>query len=109
MLTDTSNNRKEIPAYSMCYWRYVCHIVCKHYTRDPIECFDADHTGIRCAGWKADHNDVESRTGNDTPYTKAEPDKCIDCKYQANMRRDADDKESGGGGGSGRKAARSGA
>lgn len=85
----------------MCYWRYVYHIVCKHYTRDPVECIDADRTGMRCENWDADDNEIESRTANGTFYTKAESDKCMDCRYLANMRRNAaaDKKSEGGSGG----------
>lgn len=83
----------------MCYWRHVYYIACKHYTRDPVECINADRTGMRCEGWDADDKEIESRTGNGTSYTKAVPEKCMDCKYLANMRRNADDKKSGGGSG----------
>lgn len=85
----------------MCYWLYVYHIVCKHYTRDPVECIDADRTGMRCENWDADDNEIESRTANGTFYTKAESDKCMDCRYLANMRRNAaaDKKSEGGSGG----------
>lgn len=94
-----SNNHSEEPAYSMCYWRHVYHIVCKHYTRDPVECIDADHTGMRCEGWDAVDKEIESQTASGTSYTKAEPDTCMNCRYMVNMRRNASDGKSRGGSG----------
>lgn len=79
----------------MCFWREVYYIFCRYYNRDPVECIDAEQTDERCEYWDADDKEMESQTANGTPYTKAEPTICMDCKYWKKIREQEASKMSG--------------
>lgn len=82
---------------NMCFWREVYYIFCRHYSRDPVECIDAKQTKERCEDWDADDKEMESQTANGTPYIKAEPTICINCKYRRVLREQAVSRRSGRG------------
>jgi hypothetical protein len=62
----------------MCHWGTVYYIGCRCYSKDPIECIEAENAHMRCEGW--DHEDKEKKrlTGNGVPYTKAVNGICMD-------------------------------
>jgi hypothetical protein len=82
-----------ILVYTMCFWKNVYYTVCQHYSRDPVECMDAQQRDLRCEDWEADDKEMESQTANGTPYIKAVADICMDCRYEK-MRRKAANKKS---------------
>jgi len=85
----------------MCFWRNVFYIGCKHYRRDPVEYIEANHTDMRCEGWDDDGNEMQSQTRDGTPYTKALPGNCMNCKYLASLKKNKDKRSGGGSGGNG--------
>jgi hypothetical protein len=88
-----------ILVYTMCFWKNVYYIVCQHYSRDPVECMDAQQRDLRCEDWEADDKEMESQTANGTPYIKAVADICMDCRYEKMRRRAANKKSRRGPGG----------
>ena len=90
----TSILSRTSPPSKMCFWREVYYIFCRHYSRDPVECIDAKQTNERCEDWDTDDKEMESRTANGTPYIKAEPTICMDCKYKRVLREQAVSKRS---------------
>ncbi|CAD0039228.1 unnamed protein product, partial [Aureobasidium pullulans] len=85
----------------MCFWRNVYYVDCKHYSRDPVACIEANHTDTHCEGWDDDDKEMQSQTRDGTPYTKALPGDCMDCKYRARLKKIKDSKSGGGPGGRG--------
>jgi len=55
---------------------------------------DAKRTDERCDDWDADDKEMESQTANGTPYIKAEPAICMDCRYRKKLRAQAASKRS---------------
>jgi hypothetical protein len=51
----------------MCFWKEVYYIVCRHYSKDPVEGIEAYNADMRCKDWDAADNEMESQTANGTP------------------------------------------
>ncbi|THX26616.1 hypothetical protein D6C77_09526 [Aureobasidium pullulans] len=92
---------KDYQSLTMCFWRNVYYVDCKHYSRDPVACIEANHTDTHCEGWDDDDKEMQSQTRDGTPYTKALPGDCMDCKYRARLKKIKDSKSGGGPGGRG--------
>jgi hypothetical protein len=65
----------------MCFWKEVYYIVCRHYSKDPVECIEAYNADMRCKDWDAADNEMENQIANGTPYIKAVNGICMDCRY----------------------------
>ncbi|THX91762.1 hypothetical protein D6D08_02921 [Aureobasidium pullulans] len=92
---------KDYQSLTMCFWRNVYYVDCKHYSRDPVACIEANHTDTHCEGWDDDDKEMQSQTRDGTPYTKALPGDCMDCKYRARLKKIKDSKSGGRSGGRG--------
>ncbi|THW91512.1 hypothetical protein D6D15_03779 [Aureobasidium pullulans] len=97
----TYHTHSEYQSLTMCFWRNVYYVDCKHYSRDPVACIEANHTDTHCEGWDDDDKEMQSQTRDGTPYTKALPGDCMDCKYRARLKKIKDSKSGGGPGGRG--------
>ncbi|TIA44338.1 hypothetical protein D6C79_06405 [Aureobasidium pullulans] len=61
----------------------------------------AMHKDTHCEGWDDDDKEMQSQTRDGTPYTKALPGDCMDCKYRASLKKSKDSKSGGRSGGRG--------